>query len=203
MTRTNYANGTHLTTSGHWDVFTSGAAMCPDGKVRALKRIAITADTFFSIPAAVRVKGRTVSGFVTVKDTSDPNGNGALNDPECTVVFTATGKNAGVMAEAKMMQESRVFYVAYFDGGFPGQTSSDPTRHASIQACVAAFETYARETGRFYYDAYGTANAAVYACDSDESWAEAQRFAGVGCPFDYPSFTLAIGKRGGIVREVA
>lgn len=88
MTRTNYANGTCLITSGMWDVYTAGRAWCSDGVVRTLKRIAITPDTFFSIPAAVSVGGRTVSGYVSV-DTA--------NDPECTVVFTATGKNRDML----------------------------------------------------------------------------------------------------------
>jgi hypothetical protein len=38
--------------------------MCADGKVRTLKRIAQTADTFFSVPASVRVKGKTVAGYI-------------------------------------------------------------------------------------------------------------------------------------------
>jgi hypothetical protein len=38
---------------------------CADGKVRTLARIAGTADTFFSVPAAVKVSGRTVAGYVT------------------------------------------------------------------------------------------------------------------------------------------
>jgi hypothetical protein len=54
-----YASGTSLDTS--------------------LKRIAKSADTFFSIPASVTFKGKTVAGFVRI-DT--------LNNPEATVQFT-------------------------------------------------------------------------------------------------------------------
>jgi hypothetical protein len=64
-----YARGTELTTMGPWATYRSGRALCPDGKVRALARISITADTFFSIPAAVKVNGRTVSGYVSIDDT--------------------------------------------------------------------------------------------------------------------------------------
>jgi hypothetical protein len=31
--------------------------------------MALTADTFFSVPCAVKVKGRTVSGYMTFTDT--------------------------------------------------------------------------------------------------------------------------------------
>ena len=90
MTTITYAGGTYLRTSTMYDLYSGGAALCPDGVVRKLKRIAITPDTFFSIPAAVSVQGRTVSGFVSV-DTA--------NDPECTVIFTAYtyGKNAAML----------------------------------------------------------------------------------------------------------
>jgi hypothetical protein len=76
----NYAKNTWLTQSSPWGLFTGGAALCPDGVTRRLKRISATADTLFSIPASVTVKGRTVAGFVTVQTiegfstptTSDP-----------------------------------------------------------------------------------------------------------------------------------
>jgi hypothetical protein len=96
---TSYANGTYLRTSGPWDVYAGGAALCSDGKVRSLKRIAITADTFFSVPAAVSVRGKTVSGYVSVTDLTDANGNGTANDPLCTVTFHpyTYGKNGGML----------------------------------------------------------------------------------------------------------
>jgi hypothetical protein len=59
---------TYLDQSFPWGLYRGGAALCPDGKVRKLKRIATTADTFFSIPASVTVRGRTVAGYVTVKE---------------------------------------------------------------------------------------------------------------------------------------
>ena len=62
-----YGYGTSLTVEYPWGVNVSGRAMCSDGRVRALKRIAQTADTFFSIPASVTVSGRTVAGYVTVE----------------------------------------------------------------------------------------------------------------------------------------
>lgn len=65
--RRDYADGTYLVQSFPWGFYSSGAAMCSDGKVRTLKRIAQTADTFFSVPASVNVGKRTVSGYVTVE----------------------------------------------------------------------------------------------------------------------------------------
>lgn len=62
-----HARGTSLTVDYPFGWYVTGRAMCSDGRVRALKRIAVTADTFFSVPAAVTVKGRTVSGYVTVE----------------------------------------------------------------------------------------------------------------------------------------
>jgi hypothetical protein len=45
-------------------------ALCADG-VRRTAWIAGEADTFFSIPARVKVKGKTVAGFVTGRDRED------------------------------------------------------------------------------------------------------------------------------------
>lgn len=66
--RLEYENGTYLLCDGPWDVFRGGAALCADGKVRKLKRIAIVADTWFSVPASVEVKHKTVAGYVSVND---------------------------------------------------------------------------------------------------------------------------------------
>jgi hypothetical protein len=97
-----------------------------------------------------------------------------------------------------------MYYVAYFGQGFPGEQNSDPERFSSVQAVKDGFREFARAVGRDYYDPYGTANATVYAFSDDgEGWEEAQRFAGVGIPFDYPSFLLSIGPREGTKYEHA
>lgn len=64
----NHGEGTYLVQSYPWGIYRGGAALCSDGKVRKLARISQTADTFFSIPASVRVDGKTVSGYVTIND---------------------------------------------------------------------------------------------------------------------------------------
>lgn len=63
-----YGEGTYLTQSFPWGVYVGGRAKCSDGKVRTLSRIAQTADTFFSVPATVKVKGRSVAGYISLSD---------------------------------------------------------------------------------------------------------------------------------------
>lgn len=63
-----YSNGTSLIVCMPWSTFVGGKALCSDGKVRTIKRIAATADTFYSIPASVTVDGKTVAGYVGVDD---------------------------------------------------------------------------------------------------------------------------------------
>lgn len=59
-----YANGTSITQSFPFGIYVFAYVMCPDGKVRKTKRISTTADTFFTIPASVKYKGKTVTGHV-------------------------------------------------------------------------------------------------------------------------------------------
>jgi hypothetical protein len=64
-----YAEGTSVTVQMPWSVFVSARLMCSDGVVRSTARLSQTADTFFSVPCAVKVKGRTVSGYMTFTET--------------------------------------------------------------------------------------------------------------------------------------
>lgn len=96
---TKYADDTELRYRMPWSLFCGGRALCSDGKVRALARIASTADTFFSVPAAVKVKGKTVSGFVTI-ETREGFSTATDNDP-AVVKFRRYdyGKNANLLPE--------------------------------------------------------------------------------------------------------
>lgn len=67
MQRNSYALGTYTLHRMPWGTFVGGAALCTDGRVRKLARISSTADTFFSVPASVRVAGKYVSGFITIQ----------------------------------------------------------------------------------------------------------------------------------------
>lgn len=64
---TEYAQGTSITRTYPWGFNIKARALCPDGKVRTCKRLAETADTFFSTPASMTIKGRTVAGYVTLE----------------------------------------------------------------------------------------------------------------------------------------
>lgn len=59
-----------------WGTFVrkGSAALCSDGKVRSLSYIAPSADTFFSVPASVKVNGKTVSGYVTTQEQTYQKG---------------------------------------------------------------------------------------------------------------------------------
>lgn len=90
--RNHYAHGTYLDCCLQWGRYLRGRALCPDGRVRALARIARTADTYFSLRAAVKVRGRTVSGYVTITTAS---GSSVQTDTDREYVeFVPTGANA-------------------------------------------------------------------------------------------------------------
>lgn len=59
---------------------------CEDGKRRYV-RITGEPDTFFSVPARITYKGKTISGFVSYDDDNEPK-------------FTATGKNKALIKSA-------------------------------------------------------------------------------------------------------
>jgi len=66
-------------------------ALCSDG-VRRTAWISAEADTWFSIPARVKVKGKTVSGYITGRE--GPNGE---RDSEFRQYIY--GKNANLLQE--------------------------------------------------------------------------------------------------------
>jgi hypothetical protein len=92
-----YSRGTRINYSDYaWPI--GGRAMCSDGTIRSLKRIS-NADTFFSMPAAISVKGKTVTGFVMVESE---NGSSASTDSDPAIVkFIAYkyGKNYNVLPD--------------------------------------------------------------------------------------------------------
>ena len=79
-----YAYGTLLVVDMPFSFYVGGKVMCSDAKVRTLKRIASTADTFFSVPAAIDVwdgeRNRTVAGYVTFETVKGSSVDSA-NDP--------------------------------------------------------------------------------------------------------------------------
>lgn len=95
-----YAQGTRLVLesgSFAWR-FVYGRAMCPDGIVRAVRFHSGIADTFFSVPASVKSKGKTISGYVTVECVS---GSSVVTDNDPAIVRFVPyqyGKNANVFS---------------------------------------------------------------------------------------------------------
>ena len=63
-------------------------AQCEDGRVRAF-RYSGEADTFFSCPARVSVRGRTVSGFVTGDRWAQADSDPRIVDGDHILTFFA------------------------------------------------------------------------------------------------------------------
>lgn len=81
------------------------------------------------------------------------------------------------------------FYVAYFS-----ESSRDPRRFPSIAAAVREFRDDVNQDGQGHADLYGP-------FDSEDHWADAERFTGIGCPFDGIDVRLTVGPRGGVLQE--
>lgn len=47
--------------------------LCSDGKLRAPAYLASTPDSFFSIPAGMKIQGRYVTGYVTTTEDCSPD----------------------------------------------------------------------------------------------------------------------------------
>ena len=97
METTHYAHNTSITVMRPWSTYIRARALCPDGKVRSIK-LAITADTFFSVPARLSYRGTTVSGFMSMGQTpyKDCFSSGSFKE-QTWVEFTPTGSNAHLL----------------------------------------------------------------------------------------------------------
>lgn len=62
---------THITVTRPWglNLRCGQRLLCSDGVIRAAE-LAETADTFFSVPAKIWLKGKSVSGYMTVHEES-------------------------------------------------------------------------------------------------------------------------------------
>lgn len=58
-----YENGTGIYVCGPWQINVGARLMCPDGKVRRASYLAKAADTYFSIRAGVRIRGKYLRGW--------------------------------------------------------------------------------------------------------------------------------------------
>lgn len=92
-----YGRGTSVTQRYPWGTYVKARVLCSDGKVRTTTRIAQTAATFFSVPAAVKVRGKTVAGFITV-ETMRGMSTEADDDPAVVKFHRVDyGKNADML----------------------------------------------------------------------------------------------------------
>ena len=94
MERREYDKGTEVITTMPWGCFVRGKAVCPDGKVRSV-RLALCADSFFSIPASVVFRGKRVTGFVTFAEDHETNRRWVEFIPN------AFGKNSQAFSESE------------------------------------------------------------------------------------------------------
>ena len=99
LNRHEYARGTWTEQSSPWGIFTRARAVCPDGKLRIV-RLAITADTFFSVPAKLSYKRKTVCGFISFESE-----DGLSTNPVQWVKFTPTGKHKDIFAQTPQQKE--------------------------------------------------------------------------------------------------
>jgi hypothetical protein len=100
-----YGAGTSVTQSFPWGMFVSARVLCTDGVVRTVKRISPTADTCFSIPASVTVKGKTVSGYVTFETMGGSSAETGDDPAVAKFIAYRYGKNFGAIVPAVTPRE--------------------------------------------------------------------------------------------------
>lgn len=95
--RRHYADDTWTDQEAPWGWYHRARALCSDGVVRTCARVSATADTFFSVPAAVKVKGRTVAGYISISTRA--GFDTPTDDDPAVVKFHAYtyGKNGGLL----------------------------------------------------------------------------------------------------------
>lgn len=101
LNRTTYSKGTWSEMTQPWGLLVRAAAVCEDGRVRTVR--VGNPDTYFSAPARVSFRGKTVTGFITWKSDS-----GLSTDPEQWIAFTATGKHKDVFSRKALCESLRV-----------------------------------------------------------------------------------------------
>jgi hypothetical protein len=66
------AGETFLAFYGPWHLPCRARLRCPDGKLRMTQRVASEPDTFWTIPCAVKVRGKMVTGYLSTNtDTGE------------------------------------------------------------------------------------------------------------------------------------
>lgn len=122
-TTRDYADGTSTTSAEPCGTYLTARVMCSDGRVRTVKRIADTADTVFSVPCAVTVSGRTVTGYLTVEARSGSNVPTADDPAVAKFVAHDYGRNADALPAGPWRSEkpatpSVAARISYAEDGF-------------------------------------------------------------------------------------
>lgn len=86
-------------------------------------------------------------------------------------------------------------YIVYLHNQVAGGGSFEVCESESLADAKELLRGFARETY-----AYEQTSASLYPW-SKEGWAEAREYAEIGCPFDYPSYLIEWGPRGGLKVE--
>lgn len=147
-----YADGTSITSAYPYGTYITARVMCSDGRVRTVKRIADTADTFFSVPCAVTVSGRTVTGYLTVEARSGSSLATATDDDPAVAKLVAHdyGRNAdalpaGAWRSEKPATPSVAVRISYCEDGFVmpddwyGEAEADSATAFTVDGtCVVA-----------------------------------------------------------------
>jgi hypothetical protein len=99
---------TSLSQTYPWGLFRRNGhrLLCADGVIRAAE-LASTADTFFSIPASIRIRGKRVSGYATSDDcegvhvyTFRPHDRHKLEHPQLAWPVCYSEENAAILKKA-------------------------------------------------------------------------------------------------------
>lgn len=83
-------------------------------------------------------------------------------------------------------------YIMYLHTPMPGDIGVTLRRVTSLQGALLELANFELASG--FADG---CTASLYAY-SEEDWAEAEEFATIGCPFDYPWKVIERGPRGGM-----
>jgi hypothetical protein len=83
--------------------------------------------------------------------------------------------------------------IGYFYAGFPGEMG-ELKQFSSLSSAKAEF----REFSRMPWVVDGSVSGSLYCGMSEEDWEEAKEYENIGNPFDYPSYILELGPRGGV-----
>ena len=82
--------------------------------------------------------------------------------------------------------------IGYFYSGFPGEFG-ELKQFTSLSSAREAFREF--KSNSWVTD---HPSGSLYCGMNEEDWNDALEFESAGCPFDYPSYIIELGPRGGV-----